>query len=90
MRAYYFDNLPGDQRLPHESERSVDIPGLRKIGVLHWTVPLDQKTPGGWESEIDRIAEQQGYKNRDTINVTKEGLGDLYETKLKAFFEECV
>jgi 1,2-dihydroxy-3-keto-5-methylthiopentene dioxygenase len=90
MRAYYFDNLPGDQRLPHESQRSVDIARLRKIGVLHWTVPLDQKTPGGWESEIDRIAEQQGYKNRDTINVTKEGLGDLYETKLKTFFEECV
>lgn len=87
MRAYYFDNLPGDQRLPHESERSVDIAALRKIGVLHWTVPLDQK--GEWESEIDRIADQQGYKNRDTINVTKEGLGDLYETKLKSFFEEC-
>ncbi|KAI0277593.1 1,2-dihydroxy-3-keto-5-methylthiopentene dioxygenase [Russula aff. rugulosa BPL654] len=84
MRAYYFDNLPGDQRLPHETERSVDIAELRKIGVLHWTVPLDQETPGGWESEIDRIAEQQGYKNRDTINVTKEGLGDLYETKLKS------
>jgi 1,2-dihydroxy-3-keto-5-methylthiopentene dioxygenase len=90
MRAYYFDNLPGDQRLPHESERSVDIAELRKIGVLYWTVPLNQETPGGWESEIDRIAEQQGYKNRDTINVTKEGLGDLYETKLKSFFEECV
>jgi 1,2-dihydroxy-3-keto-5-methylthiopentene dioxygenase len=90
MRAYYFDNLPGDQRLPHESGRSVDIADLDKIGVLHWTVPLNQETPGGWEPEINRIAEQQGYKNRDTINVTKEGLGDLYEAKLKSFFEECV
>jgi len=90
MRAYYFDNLPGDQRLPHESERSVDDADLHKLGVLHWTVPLNQKAPGGWESEIDRIAKQQGYKNRDTINCTKEGLGDQYETKLKSFFEECV
>lgn len=90
MRAYYFDNLPGDQRLPHDSERSVDIAELRKIQLLHWTVPLDLETPGGWEAEIDRIAEQQGYKNRDTINITKEGLGDLYEAKLKMFFEECV
>ena len=90
MRAYYFDNLPGDQRLPHDSERSVDIADLAKIGVLHWTVPLDQGTLGGWESEIDRIVEQQEYKSRDTINVTKEGLGDLYETMLKTFFEECV
>jgi 1,2-dihydroxy-3-keto-5-methylthiopentene dioxygenase len=88
MRAYYFDNLPGDQRLPHKSERSVDVADLRKLGVLHWTVPQD--APGGWESEIDRIAKQQGYKNRDTINCTKEGLGDQYETKLKSFFEECV
>jgi 1,2-dihydroxy-3-keto-5-methylthiopentene dioxygenase len=90
MRAYYFDNLPGDQRLPHESERSVNSADLRKIGVLHWDIPLDPEAPGGWESEIDRIAKQQGYKNRDTINCTKEGLGDQYETKLKSFFEECV
>ena len=90
MRAYYFDNLPGDQRLPHDSERSVDIADLRKIGVLHWTVPLDQGAPLGWESEIDRIAEQQGYKNRDMINVSKEGLGDQFETKIKSLFEECV
>jgi 1,2-dihydroxy-3-keto-5-methylthiopentene dioxygenase len=90
MRAYYYDNLPGDQRLPHNSERSVDNAVLRKIGVLHWTIPQDQESPGGWQSEIDRIAEQQGYKNRDTINVTKEGLGDQYEAKLKSFFEEYV
>jgi 1,2-dihydroxy-3-keto-5-methylthiopentene dioxygenase len=90
MHAYYFDNLPGDQRLPHESKRSVDNATLRKVGVLHWAIPLDQEAPGGWESEIDKIAEQQGYKNRDTINITKEGLGDQYETKLKTFFEECV
>jgi 1,2-dihydroxy-3-keto-5-methylthiopentene dioxygenase len=90
MRAYYFDNLPGDQRLPHNSETSVDNADLRKLGVLHWVIPLDQDSPGGWESKIDKIAEQRGYKNRDTINVTKEGLGNQYETKLKTFFEECV
>ncbi len=90
MRAYYFDNLPGDQRLPHNSEIYVDNADLRKLGVLHWTIPVDQNSPGGWETEIDKIAEQQGYKNRDTMNVTKEGLGDQYETKLKTFFEEYV
>ncbi|KAH9993934.1 Acireductone dioxygenase [Russula vinacea] len=86
MRAYYFDNLPGDQRLQHDSGTSVDLAGLRRLGVLYWTIPVD--SPGGWESEIDRIAEQQGYKNRDTVNVTKEGLGDQYESRLKSFFEE--
>ncbi|KAI0278454.1 Acireductone dioxygenase [Russula brevipes] len=86
MRAYYFDNIPGDQRLQHDSGRSADSSHLRKLGVLHWTIPVD--SPGGWESEINEIAERQGYKNRDIINVTKEGLGDLYESKLKSFFEE--
>lgn len=42
---------------------------------------------GSWESSIDEIARERGYKNRDVITVTKEGLGDLYETKLKTFFE---
>jgi 1,2-dihydroxy-3-keto-5-methylthiopentene dioxygenase len=88
MRAYYFDNLPGDQRLQHDSGRPIDIDHLRKLGVRYWTVPLD--TVGGYEAEIDRIAKEQGYKNRDVCNVTKEGLGDLYETKLKSFFDEWV
>jgi hypothetical protein len=88
MRAYYFDNLPGDQRLQHDSGTSVDLADLRKLGLLHWAIPLD--SPGGWESEIDRIAEQQSYKNRDTIDVTKEGLGDQYESKIKIFFQELV
>ncbi|KAH9025918.1 Acireductone dioxygenase [Lactarius hengduanensis] len=86
MRAYYFDNLPGDQRLQHDSGRPLEPDHLRKLGLLHWTVPLD--TAGAYEAEINRIAEQQGYKNRDTVNVTKEGLGDLYESKLKTFFDE--
>ncbi|KAI0295049.1 1,2-dihydroxy-3-keto-5-methylthiopentene dioxygenase [Multifurca ochricompacta] len=86
MRAYYFDNLPGDQRLQHNSGKSADLDDLRELGVLHWTIPLD--IPGGWEAKIDEVAAQQGYKNRDTMNVTKEGLGELYESKLKSFFEE--
>lgn len=27
---------------------------------------------------------------RDTITVTKDGLGDLYESKIKSFFDESV
>jgi len=88
MRAYYFDNLPGDQRLQHDSGRSIDPSHLGKLGVLHWAIPLTQDSPGGWELEIDAIAKEKGYKNRDTINCTKEGLGDQYESKLKSFFDE--
>ncbi|KZT41906.1 Acireductone dioxygenase [Sistotremastrum suecicum HHB10207 ss-3] len=83
MRAYYFDNIPGDQRLPHDSSRPVSTDTLNAIGLLHWQIPLD-----GNEAKIDQVAAERGYKNRDTISVTKEGLGELYETKIKGFFEE--
>jgi 1,2-dihydroxy-3-keto-5-methylthiopentene dioxygenase len=37
---------------------------------------------------IDLIAKERSYKNRDIINVSKAGLGDQYEAKIKIFFEE--
>lgn len=86
MRAYYFDNIPGDQRLLHDSGKSVSEKTLESIGVLHWSIPIDEA--GTWEQQINQVAKERDYKNRDTINVTKEGLGDLYETKIKGFFEE--
>ena len=86
MRAYYFDGIPGDQRLLHDSGRPVSADHLKTLGVLHWQVPLAGE--GGWEPRIDAIAAERQYKNRDIINVTKEGLGDAYEEKLKIFFTE--
>ncbi|TDL25717.1 1,2-dihydroxy-3-keto-5-methylthiopentene dioxygenase [Rickenella mellea] len=83
MRAYYFDNIPGDQRLPHDSGRAVSSDTLTKLGVLQWSIPVEN-----YEPHIDEIARKRGYKNRDTINVTKEGLGEAYESKIKTFFEE--
>ena len=74
MRAYYYDNLLGDQRLAHDyvPSRPVSIAILEALGVNYWTIPVE-----GYEKEIDNIAAANGYKNRDTINVTKEGLGDV-------------
>ncbi len=74
MRAYYYDNLPGDQRLAHDyvPSRPVSIATLEALGVNYWTVPVE-----GYEKEVDNIAAANGYKNRDTINVSKEGLGDV-------------
>ena len=83
MRAYYYDNLPGDQRALHDSGESVPEETLKDLGVLYWHVPLE-----GNEAAIDEIARERDYKNRDVINVTKEGLGDAYEEKLKIFFAE--
>ena len=83
MRAYYFDDIPGDQRLPHDSGKPVSNETLKAIGVLHWHIPTDEL-----QSQIDNIAEERSCKNRDTITITKESLGDQYEEKLKIFFEE--
>ncbi|KZV92528.1 Acireductone dioxygenase, partial [Exidia glandulosa HHB12029] len=82
MRAYYFDNVPGDQRLLHDSGRGVTEEQLKQIGVLYWHLPSTD------DSATDDIAREREYKNRDTINVSKAGLGDLYESKIKGFFEE--
>ncbi|KAG8854548.1 1,2-dihydroxy-3-keto-5-methylthiopentene dioxygenase [Tulasnella sp. 330] len=78
MRAYYYDNKQTDQRLPHECNppEPVDLADLKKIGVLHWRIPIDE------------VAAEKEYKNRDIINVSRTGLGDAYEGKIKGFFEE--
>ena len=86
MRASYFDNVPGDQRLAHDSGAPVSADALRAIGVLSWHVPID--ADGSYVQAIDQIASERAYRNRDTINITKEGLGEAYEAKLKMFFEE--
>lgn len=86
MRAYYFDNIPGDQRLLHDSGNPVSEETLKSAGLLHWSIPIESDEK--WEQQIDQVARERSYRNRDTINVTKEGLGDAYESKIKTFFEE--
>ncbi|KAF8638799.1 hypothetical protein AX17_001858 [Amanita inopinata Kibby_2008] len=85
MRAYYYDNLPGDQRLVHDCNpsRPVSLDVLTSLGVNYWSIPVE-----GHEGRIDKIAIEQGYKNRDMINVSKEGLGEVYEEKIRGFFQE--
>ena len=74
MRAYYYDNLPGDQRLPHDyvPSRPVSKETLDRLNVKYWTIPVE-----GYETRVDEIAKERGYKNRDMINVSKEGLGEV-------------
>ena len=74
MRAYYYDNLPGDQRLPHDyvPSRPVSAEKLAALNVKFWTIPVE-----GYEPKIDALAIKHGYKNRDTINCSKAGLGEV-------------
>ncbi|KAF5354362.1 hypothetical protein D9758_010752 [Tetrapyrgos nigripes] len=89
MRAYYFDNLPGDQRLPHDSipSRPVSDESLAAINVHHWRIPVDC---GDCEEQLNAVAKERGYRNRDTLSISKEGLGDLYEEKIKGFYQEHI
>lgn len=74
MRAYYYDNIPGDQRLPHDyiPSRPVSDEILGSIRVKYWQIPVED-----YEQKIDAISKERGYKNRDMINVSKEGMGEV-------------
>ena len=74
MRAYYFDNLPGDQRLPHDCvpSRPVSDEALEAHNINFWHIPLDE-----YESKVDAIATARGYTNRELTDVSKEGLGEV-------------
>lgn len=58
----------------------MDTPALNKLGVLYYHIP---SLP-----EVDALAAERGYKNRDEIVVSPASMGDAYETKVKSFFAE--
>lgn len=72
MRAYYYDNLPGDQRLPHDSSRAVPPKVLEAIRVQSRVIPVD-----GYEAAVAAVAREEQYQNHDIICISKEGLGDV-------------
>lgn len=39
-------------------------------------------------ADVDRLAADRGYKNRDEITVSPEKMGGMYEDKVKMFFNE--
>ncbi|OAQ68269.1 1,2-dihydroxy-3-keto-5-methylthiopentene dioxygenase [Pochonia chlamydosporia 170] len=80
MKAYMYDNQPGDQRLPHDSGRAISTEALCKLGVLYYHLTDI--------AEVNKLAADRGYKNRDEITVSPEKMGDVYEDKVKMFFNE--
>lgn len=80
MKAYWFDNEAGDQRLPHDSGRAVSPDYLKNLGVLYYNLNN--------EADVDQLAKDRSYKNRDVITVSPEKMGDVYEEKVKMFFNE--
>ncbi|KAK5109447.1 1,2-dihydroxy-3-keto-5-methylthiopentene dioxygenase [Meristemomyces frigidus] len=82
MRAYYFDNLPGDQRLPHDSGRSLSPSALSTLGITHHHFP-----PSSDLASVNALAAKRNYKNRDEIEISPSTLPN-YEEKVKTFFDE--
>jgi 1,2-dihydroxy-3-keto-5-methylthiopentene dioxygenase len=96
MRAYWYDNKPvgqpmclrglgadslqGDQREAHDSGRDVSVDELSKLGVLYFHHPDIEG--------VDELATKRNYRNRDTITVSPQAMGDVYEDKVKMFFNE--
>ncbi|KAK1962516.1 hypothetical protein LZ32DRAFT_611171 [Colletotrichum eremochloae] len=80
MKAYWYDNLDGDQRLAHDSGKEVTIDELKKLGVVYHRI---SDVDG-----VDQLAAKRGYRNRDEIIVSPEKMGDIYEEKVRSFFHE--
>ena len=80
MRAYYYDNAPTDQRLPHDSGLPVPLDILTSLGLLYYNFDT--------VSEVNSLASSRSYKNRDEVTVSPTSMGPLYESKVKSFFEE--
>ncbi|BFZ54629.1 1,2-dihydroxy-3-keto-5-methylthiopentene dioxygenase [Savitreella phatthalungensis] len=86
MKAYYYAG-EGDQRLAHQGDL-VPFDKLASLGVLVWQL---QDVAGGAEgrlAKVNEIAAERGYKNRDEITVSPTAMGDVYEDKVKMFFNE--
>ena len=80
MRSYWYDNKPGDQRELHDSGREISADYLARLGVLYYRIS-DME-------QVDKLASERSYKNRDMITVSPEKMGDAYEEKVKMFFNE--
>jgi hypothetical protein len=72
--------LQGDQRELHDSGREVPVDQLAKLGVMYYRLSD--------EADVDRLALERSYKNRDVITVSPDKMGDVYEEKVRTFFNE--
>ena len=58
VEIYFHDGLDTDQRLPHQGEPATAA-DLEALGVFASKIPEQE--------EVDRIAKERGYKNRDEV-----------------------
>jgi len=88
MRAFYHDNVSGNQTALHDSGKAVSEEDLKGNGVLYWNIPVEDD--GKWEGEIDAVARDRQYKNRDVKESGRDILGDTYDSMMKMVYEEHI
>lgn len=55
---------------------------LEAIGVFSTCIPVTDI------SQLEALAVERGYQNRDEVTVSPSAMGEIYESKVKMFFEE--
>ncbi|KAG0734800.1 hypothetical protein G6F57_006021 [Rhizopus arrhizus] len=85
MRAYVYDTeTKEDQRAPHDTGLEKSEADLAEFGVLYW------KVKGDGLDRTEEIARKRGYNHRQTIELSPDAFGSVYEHKLQEFFTEQV
>ncbi|MCJ1327772.1 1,2-dihydroxy-3-keto-5-methylthiopentene dioxygenase [Thelotrema lepadinum] len=86
MKAYYYDDVEGDPRLPHLSPSPPLTPShLTSLGVLSYHFPSSSPSS---PFDVNSLAASRSYSHRDTITVSPQAMGAVYEDKIKSFFHE--
>jgi len=82
-------DLKRRERMVHsyylDTKEEVTPKQLDTLGVLQWQLNADKYEE---EGKLAQVRKERDYKNHDVVNISKAGLGDAYDAKLKMFFEE--
>lgn len=80
MSIYEYIESNEDPRKPHDSGKFYSKEQLASFGVELYS-NVTQPT-------VDAIATKRGFPSRDEVTVSRESLGDKYDSSLAKFFEE--
>eukprot|EP00731_Ephydatia_muelleri_P010467 Em0005g1053a len=82
VKAWYMDNAPDDQRLPHRPEGAPDLSLelLASLGVLYWKIDVDRCDEEGL---LAKIKKDRGYTYQDIVEVCPEKLPNYAQKNCK-------